>query len=103
MTEEVEEHILKRYELQEKIGHGAYGHVWRVRDRRTGEQLALKKIFDAFQHATDARRTYREISYLRQFHHDNIVKLLVVHRAENDKDIYLVFECMEADLHHVIR
>jgi mitogen-activated protein kinase 15 len=35
--------------------------------------------------------------------HDNIVKLHNVFRAENDKDIYLVFEFMETDLHAVIR
>jgi mitogen-activated protein kinase 15 len=50
---------LKRYELLKKIGSGAYGHVWKVKDRQSGEILALKKIFDAFQHSTDAQRTYR--------------------------------------------
>lgn len=59
MAEEIEQHVLKRYEVLKKIGSGAYGHVWRVRDRKTGEVLALKKIFDAFQHSTDAQRTYR--------------------------------------------
>jgi mitogen-activated protein kinase 15 len=28
--------------------------------------VALKKIFDAFQNATDAQRTFREISFLQQ-------------------------------------
>lgn len=65
--------------------------------------LALKKIFDAFQHSTDAQRTFREIMFLKQFEHENIIKLHQVYRAENDKDVYLVFECMEADLHNVIR
>lgn len=85
------------------MGSGAYGHVWRVRDRKSGEVLALKKIFDAFQHSTDAQRTYREIMFLRMFSHPNIVRLHHVLRAENDKDIYLVFEFMEADLHNAIR
>ena len=35
--------------------------------------------------------------------HENIIKLLNLIRAENDKDIYLVFEFMETDLHAVIR
>jgi len=34
---------------------------------------------------------------------DSIVRLLNVVRAENDRDIYLVFEYMETDLHAVIR
>ena len=34
-------------------------------DRRTGEIVALKKIFDAFTNPTDAQRTYREIMFLQ--------------------------------------
>lgn len=33
----------------------AYGIVWKATDRKTGETCALKKIFDAFQNATDAQ------------------------------------------------
>jgi mitogen-activated protein kinase 15 len=81
MKDDVESHILKRYELQKKIGSGAYGHVWKVRDKETGSTLALKKIFDAFQHSTDAQRTYREIMFLQEFNHENIIKLHNVIRA----------------------
>mmetsp|Transcript_9021 Transcript_9021/g.40857 ORF Transcript_9021/g.40857 Transcript_9021/m.40857 type:complete len:227 (-) Transcript_9021:1957-2637(-) len=35
--------------------------------------------------------------------HENIIRLLNVLKAENDKDIYLIFEYMETDLHAVIR
>lgn len=35
--------------------------------------------------------------------HENIIRLLNVLQAENDRDIYLVFEYMETDLHSVIR
>ena len=35
--------------------------------------------------------------------HDNIVRLANVLRAANDRDIYLVFEYMETDLHAVVR
>ena len=33
----------------------AYGIVWKAIDRRTGEVVALKKIFDAFRNQTDAQ------------------------------------------------
>jgi mitogen-activated protein kinase 15 len=72
-------------------------------DKSTQQVVALKKVFGAFQNTTDAQRTYREISFLRQLHHPYIVDLLAVHRAENDADIYLVFCCMETDVHAVIR
>jgi serine/threonine protein kinase len=67
--------------------------VWKVSDKRTGEILALKKVFDAFQNATDAQRTYREISFLTALgRHENIVHLVNVIKADNAKDIYLVFD-----------
>lgn len=64
---------------------------------------ALKKNFDAFSNSTDAQRTYREIMFLRQLKHPNIIGLEKVIRARNDKDIYLVFEHMDIDLHTLIR
>jgi len=35
--------------------------------------------------------------------HDNIIRLLNIIKAENNKDLYLVFDYMETDLHAVIR
>lgn len=101
---EVEEHISQKYEIKKRLGKGAYGIVWKAIDRRTGEIVAVKKIFDAFRNRTDAQRTFREIMFLQEFgEHQNIIKLLNVIRAQNDKDIYLVFEYMETDLHAVIK
>ena len=33
----------------------AYGIVWKAIDKKTGEVMALKKIFDAFRNQTDAQ------------------------------------------------
>lgn len=102
--ENIDVQVLRRYEIIKKVGKGAYGIVWRAKDRFTGKQVALKKVFGAFQNAIDAQRTYREVTILRQLRsHPFIVGLLAVHRSENDEDIYLVFEFMETDVHAVIR
>ncbi|KAK2145223.1 hypothetical protein LSH36_694g01022 [Paralvinella palmiformis] len=104
MSSEIEEHITNKYEIKKRLGKGAYGIVWKAIDKRTGEVVALKKIFDAFRNQTDAQRTFREIMFLQEFgDHPNIVKLHNVLKAENDKDIYLVFEFMDTDLHNVIK
>jgi mitogen-activated protein kinase 15 len=104
MVDEIEPHILKRFDLINKQGKGAYGIVYKAVEKRTQEVVALKKIFDAFQNKTDAQRTYREIMLLQELNdHENIIKLINVIKAENDKDIYLIFEYMETDLHTVIR
>lgn len=77
----MESHILARFTLLEKLGSGAYGHVWKVQHNKTGNIYALKKVFDAFQNSTDAQRTFREVAVLRQLKHENIVKLVDVIRA----------------------
>ncbi|XP_057683767.1 mitogen-activated protein kinase 15 [Corythoichthys intestinalis] len=101
---EVEEHISTKYEIKKRLGKGAYGIVWKAVDRQTGEIVAVKKIFDAFRNKTDAQRTFREVMFLQEFgDHPNVVKLQNVIRAQNDKDIYLIFEYMDSDLHAVIK
>jgi len=104
MSEDIDKHVSRKYEIVQKIGKGAYGIVWKAVDKKTRETVALKKIFDAFQNVTDAQRTFREIMFLQELSgHENIIKLLNVLKADNDKDIYLVFEYMETDLHAVVR
>lgn len=88
----------------QRLGKGAYGIVWKAIDKRTLITVAVKKIFDAFRNETDAKRTFREIMFLRAFrNHPNIIKLDSIHKATNNMDIYLSFEFMESDLHNVIK
>lgn len=104
MSEEIDKHVLRKYHVCQKLGKGAYGIVWKAIERRSNDVVALKKIFDAFQNSTDAQRTFREVMFLQELDdHENIIKLLNVLKAENDRDLYLVFEYMETDLHAVIR
>lgn len=104
MTEDVDRHILRKYEIVQKLGRGAYGVVWKVHDRKTRDVVVLKKCFDAFQNSTDAQRTFREIMFLQELHgHPNIVRLMNVLKADNDNDIYIVTDYMESDLHAVIK
>jgi len=103
-VEEVDKHVLRKYDITQKLGKGAYAVVFKAVDKKNKETVAVKKIFDAFQNATDAQRTFREIMYLQAMgDHDNIIRLRTVLKADNDKDIYLIFDYMETDLHAVIR
>jgi len=104
MSEEIEPHILRKFEIIQKLGKGAYGIVWKAIDRKMKQVVALKKVFDAFHNATDAQRTFREVMFLQELNgHENIIRLLNIIKAENNKDLYLVFDFMETDLHAVIR
>lgn len=39
---------------------------------------------------------------MHKLNHDNIIKLFRVIKSKNNKDLYLVFEFMEADLHSIV-
>ncbi|EUD66448.1 CMGC/MAPK/ERK7 protein kinase [Plasmodium inui San Antonio 1] len=102
--EQIDESVLKKYDIVRKIGKGAYGIVYKAKCKRNRKIVAVKKIFGAFQNSTDAQRTFREIMFLYQLNgHDNIITLMDVINAKNDNDIYLVFDYMETDLHEVIK
>eukprot|EP00347_Sterkiella_histriomuscorum_P014899 403359091 len=100
----IDDGILAKYEIINKVGRGAYGIVWKAIEKKNREVVALKKIFDAFANSTDAQRTFREVFLLSEMgQHDNIINLLNVKRAKNNKDLYLVFDFLETDLHTLIR
>ena len=54
MTEEIEPHIYKKFEILQRLGKGAYGIVWKAVERKTTQVVAVKKVFDAFHNDTDA-------------------------------------------------
>lgn len=93
-----------RYKPIECIGAGAYGVVCSAIDNRTGCRVAIKKISKVFDNLILAKRTYRELKILRHFKHDNIIairEVLLANQAEG-QDIYVIFDLMETDLHHII-
>lgn len=95
-----------RFKIQEVIGKGSYGVVCSAIDTHTGEKVAIKKIHDIFEHISDAARILREIKLLRLLRHPDIVEIkhIMLPPSRRDfKDIYVVFELMESDLHQVIK
>ena len=99
--EHVDRRVLRRVDVcSGPLGRGAYGIVWKGVERRGKRRVvALKKCFDAFASSSDARRTYREASYLLRLRgHVNIVALRHVIESKSGNDVYLVFEYMETDL-----
>ncbi|CAL6058093.1 Mitogen-activated_protein kinase [Hexamita inflata] len=99
----IDRYVLKKYQIMNRIYHGASGIMWQAQNRKNDKFVALQKKYDAFQSAEFSQETYREIMYQIQFEHENIVKLQNVVRAENNKDIYLVFDYMESDLQQVMK
>ena len=72
----------------------------------TGKKVAIKKIPKAFEDTIDCKRLLREVKILRHFKHDNVlglVDILPPTGAKTDwKDVYIVSELMDTDLHYII-
>uniref|UniRef100_A0A6N2LNX1 mitogen-activated protein kinase n=1 Tax=Salix viminalis TaxID=40686 RepID=A0A6N2LNX1_SALVM len=95
-----------RYKILEVIGKGSYGVVCAAIDTHTGDKVAIKKINDVFEHISDAIRILREVKLLRLLRHPDIVeikRIMLPPSKREFKDIYVVFELMESDLHQVIK
>lgn len=95
-----------RYNVLDVVGQGAYGVVCAAHDEEKDESVAIKKIFNPFEHVTCAKRTLREIRLLRLLQHDNIIRLrtlLPPVRADGFKDLYIILDLMETDLASVIK
>ncbi|KAK4788627.1 hypothetical protein SAY86_019946 [Trapa natans] len=88
------------------IGRGAYGLVCAAVNSETHEEVAIKKIGNAFDNRIDAKRTLREIKLMRHMDHENVIALKDIIRPpqkENFNDVYIVYELMDTDLNQIIR
>ncbi|KAL0984522.1 hypothetical protein UPYG_G00142610 [Umbra pygmaea] len=96
----------EEYDIIETIGTGAYGVVSSARRRDNGQQVAIKKIPNAFEVVQNAKRTLRELKILKHFKHDNIIAIKDILQPSlphsGFKSVYVVLDLMESDLHQII-
>ena len=73
------------------VGHGAYGIVVSANDSAATmeefAQVAIKRIDKTFQNALFAKRTLRELKFLRLIDHENIIPLLTIQRPEKKESL----------------
>jgi serine/threonine protein kinase len=92
--------VAGRYELQEEVGRGGFGVVWRARDGRTGREVALKHPNYEGRAGDDLVDTYfqRELEVLEDIRevggHPNIMSY---HGATEDGTRFLVVELIEGE------
>jgi serine/threonine protein kinase len=90
---------MDKYIRLDKIGEGTYAHVFRARNSHTGELVALKIINLTGEEGAPST-ALREIAFMKELRHPNIVRLLEVVHTETQ--LVLVFECLEQDLKHCL-
>ncbi|KAF8334250.1 kinase-like domain-containing protein [Cantharellus anzutake] len=97
------------YKVLDVIGEGAYGVVASAVHRPSGRKVAIKKIAP-FDHTMFALRTLRELKLLVYWAEagvsENIISIIDMIKPtslESFKEVYLIQELMETDMHRVIR
>mmetsp|Transcript_22754 Transcript_22754/g.34655 ORF Transcript_22754/g.34655 Transcript_22754/m.34655 type:complete len:369 (-) Transcript_22754:40-1146(-) len=100
--------VTSKYQLVKRLGEGSYGVVVSAKDKVTGKKVAIKKMVDAIEDVQDAKRVLRELKLLRHFRgHENCITIrdILVSPPEKEtfKDIYIVTDLMDTDLHRIIR
>ena len=91
MKDKTETFVGRRYRLQEQIGRGGMGVVWRARDERLGRDVALKVLHPWVADDPELRERFeREASALARLEHPNVVRLYDV--LEDRRRTVLVME-----------
>ena len=94
-------YIKEKYELidSKKLGSGAFGKVYRIRDKKVFNEFVLKKIS---KEDTDKKYFEKEKNFLLKVKGVNIVKLIDYYEDDEDDSYYFVFEKMEGDLNNLL-
>ncbi|XP_054105453.1 cyclin-dependent kinase-like 3 isoform X2 [Callithrix jacchus] len=83
---------MEMYETLEKVGEGSYGTVMKCKHKNTGQIVAIKIFYERPEKSVN-KTAMREIKFLKQFHHENLVNLIEAFRQK--KKIHLVFEFID--------
>lgn len=83
------------------MGEGTYAVVYESRDRETGRRVALKKIKMTAQGAGLDISAIRELKYLSEIRHPNVVEMVDVFAYK--KNLNLVLEFYDTDLEMIIK
>ncbi|AET01430.1 putative cyclin-dependent kinase CMGC-RCK family [Medicago truncatula] len=88
------------YTILKELGDGSCGHVYKARDMRTFEIVAVKRLKRKFCF-WEEYTNLREIKALRKMNHQNIIKLREVVRENNE--LFFIFEYMDCNLYQLIK
>ncbi|CAJ2635064.1 unnamed protein product [Trifolium pratense] len=91
---------MERYKILKELGDGSCGHVYKARDMRTSEIVAVKRLKRKFCF-WEEYTNLREVKALRKMNHPNIIKLREVVKENNE--LFFIFEYMDCNLYQLIK
>ena len=89
-----------KYEVLEVVGEGAYGIVYKCRNKETGKFVAIKK-FKEVEDELVKKTMKRELRMLQRMHHENIVDFVEAFKRKGN--LFLVFEYVEKNLLEILQ
>ncbi|KAF2203882.1 kinase-like protein [Delitschia confertaspora ATCC 74209] len=94
----------EKYEALEKIGHGSFGVIRKVRRRSDKQILCRKEISYSKMSQKEKEQLQAELSILKELRHPNIVAYYEREHLKESQDLYLYMEfCGNGDLGRTIR
>ncbi|XP_072924057.1 cyclin-dependent kinase-like 2 [Hemitrygon akajei] len=84
---------MEMYDNLGLVGEGTYGSVMKCRHKETGQIVAIKRFQDRDDDRLVKKIAVREIRFLKQFRHENLVNLIEVFKQK--KRLFLVFEFVD--------
>src|SRR6185436_2564479 len=83
-----------RFAIEQQVGTGGMGRVFRARDRDSGEAVAIKLLSDVREH--HIARFMREVELLAELSHPGIVRY-VSHGVMSSGELYLAMEWLDGE------
>src|SRR5258708_23206189 len=84
------------FDIENQLGSGAMGAVYRAKYRKTGKPVAIKVMLGGMgSNATALARFEREWEVLKQFNHPNIVQFYIANRYQGAP--YYAMEYIEGE------
>ena len=74
--------------LQQRLGNGAFGVVYKVRDEETSSVYALKVVLCL--NAPEIHNAIREVETLNQICHDNVISVIEADQFRDDQGLHML-------------
>ena len=81
---------MNKYEVIGIVNEGAYGIVYKAKNKETNEYVAIKKFKETDDDEIVRKTTLREVKVLRMIKHHNVVQLREAFKRKGR--LFLVFE-----------